>query len=143
MSGTVRVRISLAAGATLALGALGACFSEERSTTGLVPGIPCEVPLELINAGHAIVAMRDYVFYPDSISVPVGTTVSWVNCAPTTEDAHTTTSDVAGVWGSNLMSTGEFFSHEFTEAGVVFPYHCIPHQSIGMVGTVVVEQRTP
>lgn len=137
MSGIARARVALLAAVVLALAALGACFSEERATTGLTPGIPCEVPLELIDAGHAIVAMRDYVFYPDSISVPVGTTVSWVNCAPTTEDPHTTTSDT-GLWDSGFLSPGEFFSREFTQADV-FPYHCIPHQAIGMVGTVVVE----
>lgn len=138
MSGRVRARVGFVAGAALALAAAGACFSEKRESTGPDGSTPCVVPLSLIEAGHTIVAMRDYAFRPDTVRVPVGTTVSWVNCAPRSEDPHTTTSDT-GLWDSNLMSSGQFFSVEFTEAGV-YPFHCIPHQfTIGMDGAVVVE----
>lgn len=136
MSGILRLRIGLVAAPAIALAAL-ACFSEKGGTTQPMVSAPCEVPLSLIEAGHTVIAMRDYRFFPESIEVPVGATVSWVDCAPTTEDPHTTTSN-AGVWGSSFMSTGDVFSFEFTSPGT-FAYHCIPHRSIGMIGTVVVD----
>jgi len=56
------------------------------------------------------------------MSVPVGTTVRWVNRDPV---GHTVTPD-DGAWGSRLIGPGEVFEHTFSEPGE-YPYHCIPH----------------
>lgn len=137
MSRMLPARCGLAVATALGIGVLVACVSEKGGTTGPVASTLCEVPLSLIQAGHAVVAMREYRFLSDSIRVPVRTTVSWVNCAPTTEDPHTTTSN-ANVWDSGFMATGDVFSVEFATVGV-FAYHCIPHRAIGMTGVIVVE----
>ena len=70
----------------------------------------------------------------------MGTTVRWVwdndgmdhsttsgPCPPCTGD---------GLWDSGVMSTGQF-EYTFHTAGS-FPYFCIPHIDMNMVGEVVV-----
>ena len=84
---------------------------------------------------HYLIAIRDFTFRPDSLKVPVGATVSWVNCEDVGQEPHTTTSDNA-VWDSPELSPGNRFSHTFP-AGGTFPYHCTPHPF--MTGKVVVQ----
>ncbi|MDO8491761.1 MAG: cupredoxin family copper-binding protein, partial [Dehalococcoidia bacterium] len=71
-------------------------------------------------------------FSPASISVPVGTTVTWTNKDSV---AHTVTSD-SGVFNSGNLSTNKTFSYTFATAGT-FPYHCSLHTY--MKGTVTVQ----
>jgi len=123
----------------LAIGcaAVVACFSERGSGPSLNTAAECRVPVTVIDSMHVIVAMRDFAFHPDSIAVPPGGTVTWVNCEDVGVEPHTTTSDTTGIWDSSDLSPGARFSHRFPAVGV-FPYHCTPHRSIGMVGKVVV-----
>jgi len=101
-----------------------ACFSDR--TAGPVASLAdCQVPVTVIDSMHYLVAIRDFLYYPDSIAVPQGATVSWVNCEPTGTEPHTTTSD-APAWDSGEMFTGARFSHTFTTQGA-FPYHCTQH----------------
>ncbi len=117
--------------------AVVACFSERGS--GPVSGAAeCRVPVTVIDSMHYIIAIRDFAFHPDSIAVPVGATVTWVNCEDVGVEAHTTTSDTTGVWDSPLLIPGARFSRPFPTAGV-FPYHCTPHRDLGMVGKLVVQ----
>ena len=117
--------------------AVVACFSERGS--GPVTGpAECRVPVTVIDSMHFIVAMRDFAFHPDSIAVPPGATVTWVNCEDVGVEPHTTTSDTTGIWDSSDLPSGARFSHRFPAAGT-FPYHCTPHRSIGMVGQIVVQ----
>ncbi|MCK5576723.1 MAG: cupredoxin family copper-binding protein [Dehalococcoidales bacterium] len=76
--------------------------------------------------------IRDFSFQPMSITVPVGTTVTWTN-----RDSveHTTTSDTS-VWTSELLGLNESYSYTFNQPGV-FPYFCVPHPF--MRGAVIVE----
>jgi len=105
-------------------GILAGCFSDR--TAGPVASLAvCRVPVTVIDSMHYLVAIRDFLYYPDSIAVPQGATVSWVNCEPSGTEPHTTTSD-APAWDSGLMSTGARFSHTFPTPGV-FPYHCTQH----------------
>jgi len=123
------------------LGAVGcaialACFSERGS--GPVAGpAECRVPVSVIDSLHFIVAIRNFAFHPDSIAVPAGATVTWVNCEDVGQEPHTTTSDTMGVWSSGDMTAGDRFSHAFATPGA-FPYHCIPHASF-MRGKIVVQ----
>ncbi len=77
------------------------------------------------------VAIRGFAFQPNTITVPVGTTVRWTN-----QDSvsHTTTSNDR-VWDSGTLRQGQSFSFTFTKPGT-FPYFCAIHP--GMTGTVVV-----
>ena len=124
----------------IVFGALGcavalACFSERGS--GPVTGpAECRVPVTVIDSLHYIVAIRNFAFHPDSLAVPAGATVTWVNCEDVGQEPHTTTSDSAGVWGSADLTSGDRFSHTFATPGT-FPYHCIPHQTFMRAKLVV------
>lgn len=122
------------------IGALGcaialACFSERGSGPVVTGAAECRVPVTVIDSMHYIIAIRDFGFHPDSLAVPAGATVTWVNCEDVGQEPHTTTSDNA-VWSSPDLNPGARFSHTFPAAGG-FPYHCTPHPF--MLGKVVVQ----
>jgi plastocyanin len=82
------------------------------------------------------VAVEDFKFVPPCISVSAGSTVTWTN---TGMPMHTVTSDTGApaTFNSGALGTGGTFTFTFPSAGTV-NYHCIPHASIGMKGTVIV-----
>ena len=81
------------------------------------------------------VNMEDNHFEDADITVPVGTTVTWVQ---TGNHPHTTTS-YDGLWDSGIIpgGSGGSFSFTFAEPGT-YTYYCKPHESQGMVGSVTV-----
>lgn len=85
------------------------------------------------DSNTTLVTIQNSSFSPTSLTVKVGTQVTWRN-----NDGirHTVTSDSGGELDSPLLSTGNSYSHTFSTAGT-FPYHCTPHPF--MTGTVVVE----
>ena len=55
----------------------------------------------MVIRGDTLVAIRNFAFHPDSLKVPVGATVTWVNCETPPQEPHTTTSDnVPPIWDS-------------------------------------------
>jgi len=83
------------------------------------------------------VSMTNFVFTPKKAILTVGGTVRWTNNTPTTN--HTSTSDVPlSLWDSGTVPPGGSFNFVFT-AGGQYTYHCTFHQSLGMVGTVLVK----
>ncbi len=76
------------------------------------------------------VTIADFQFTPASLSVPLGTTVTWTNNGPT---AHTATDQ--GVFDSGVLQAGQKFSFTFNTAGT-FNYICTIHPS--MKGTITV-----
>ncbi len=80
--------------------------------------------------------VKDYRF--QDLTVPGGTTVTWVN-RDLEEHSSTSGSPAApdGRWDSKAISPGGSFSFTFTEAGS-FPYFCIHH--VNMKATVTVVQ---
>jgi plastocyanin len=116
--------------------ALIACFSERGAGPGPSGAAECRVPVTVIDSMHYIIAIRDFGFHPDSLSVPPGATVTWVNCEVFGVEPHTTTADAGVGWDSPELSPGNRFSHTFPDSGA-FGYHCTPHPF--MVGKVVVE----
>jgi plastocyanin len=122
--------ISAAIGCAAAL----ACFSERGSGPGNTSA-ECNVPVTVIDSMHYIIAIRDFTFRPDSLTVPPGATVTWVNCETPPQEPHTTTSD-STLWSSPELVPGARFSHTYPVAGG-FPYHCTPHDF--MTGKVVVQ----
>ena len=117
------MKAAIAALVGITIGAV-ACFSE-RSAGPVASLADCQVPVTVIDSMHYLVAIRDFLYYPDSIAVPQGATVSWVNCEPAGTEPHTATSD-APAFDSGEMSTGARFSHTFPTQGA-FPYHCTQH----------------
>jgi plastocyanin len=71
-------------------------------------------------------------YSPNPITVPVGTTVSWLNSDSTT---HTAVAN-GGAFASPNVAPNSRFNFTFTTAGS-FPYHCTIHPN--MVGTITVQ----
>ncbi len=81
-----------------------------------------------------------FQFIPMNVDITVGDTVEW----HWIDGAHTTTSDSTSgqnVWDSPLSSSFPVFSTVITTPGI-HHYHCIPHQSLGMVGTITASMPT-
>ncbi len=88
-------------------------------------------------------------FDPATVTIAKGGTVTWKNVSST---QHTSTDDPskavnksdaslpagAQPWDSGLLNPGQTFSHTFTVAGT-YKYFCIPHETLGMLGTVNVQ----
>jgi plastocyanin len=85
------------------------------------------------------VRMEDIFFDPANITVEPGTTVTWVQSG---NNPHTTTS-YDGLWDSGMIEggSGGTFSFTFEEPGT-YDYFCIPHEDLGMVGSVTVTGGT-
>ena len=85
------------------------------------------------------VRMEDNFFDQANITVEPGTTVTWVQSG---DNAHTTTS-YDGLWDSGMIEggSGGTFSFTFEEPGT-YDYYCIPHESMGMIGSVTVTGGT-
>jgi len=78
------------------------------------------------------VDMHNLQFSPTSLTVSVGTTVTWKN---TDNVQHSVTSD-SGLFDSGLFNPGGSYTHTFSTAGT-YPYHCTIHA--GMTGTITVQ----
>jgi plastocyanin len=77
------------------------------------------------------VTIANFAYDPATITVPVGTTITWTN---TDSVDHTVTADDRS-WDSGHIAQGQTFSRTFTTAGT-FPYFCTIHPN--MKGTVIV-----
>ena len=89
--------------------------------------------------GYRSYLTTEKAFQPETVTVPIGTTVSWdrhdeaTNISTTVQ--HTVSSDT-GLFHYELTSSEPVFIYTFTEAGV-FGYHCEFHDD--EAGTVIVE----
>ena len=96
------------------------------------PGVSVDVNIGT-QVGTANVGIVNYQYYPKTLTVKKGTTVTWTN-----EDAaaHTVTSIGANlILNSALFGENKTYSYTFNEVGT-FDYYCKPHPY--MKGTVVV-----
>src|SRR6266513_2662349 len=105
-----------------------------KTVSGLAFVIAMQFVLgERVIAATTNVSFGNFSFSPKSVTIKVGDTVVWTNAG----GSHTVTGDGSDPFcGNNAIPTS--CSHTFNTAGT-FPYHCIPHQSIGMTGTVIVQ----
>ena len=74
-------------------------------------------------------------FKADTIRVPVGSAVRWVNRDPV---AHTIAAD-EGEWQSPLVGPGETYTTRLEHEGT-FPYYCTLHPF--MKAVIIVESRS-
>jgi plastocyanin len=81
---------------------------------------------------QAAVSISNFAFVPATITVKVGTRVTWTNRQ--TGIQHTVTAN-NGSFASGDLSTGSSFSYVFTKPGT-YAYHCAIHPF--MTGTVIV-----
>jgi plastocyanin len=81
-------------------------------------------------------AILNYAYYPSSIKVPKGTTVTWVNMDFVQHSVTSGTQGApTGVFDSNPLSHMQSFSHTFNTPGT-YSYYCDLHSN--MNGTVQV-----
>ena len=78
------------------------------------------------------VQIDNFSFGPGTLTVPVGTTVTWTN----RDDIPHTVVSTDGVFKSKVLDTDEKFAYTFSKAGS-YPYFCSIHPK--MTGKVIVE----
>jgi plastocyanin len=78
------------------------------------------------------VKIDNFSFGPGTLTVPVGTTVTWTN----RDDIPHTVVSTEGAFKSKVLDTDEKFSFTFSKAGT-YPYFCSIHPK--MTGKVIVQ----
>ena len=79
------------------------------------------------------IKIDNFSFAPATLTVPVGTTVTWVN---QDDVPHNIRSSEGNILKSPVMDTDQKFSYTFTKAGT-YPYYCGIHPK--MTGKVLVQ----
>jgi plastocyanin len=83
-----------------------------------------------------------FTFQPANLVIEQGDYARWRNTG--TSFGHTTTSGnpcvANGLWASGLNPGGQF-TRQFLESPQSFPYFCVPHCGMGMIGQVTVTPR--
>jgi len=85
------------------------------------------------SGGGNEVKIDNFSFTPPSLTVPIGTKVTWTN---QDDVPHTVVSTEGKVLKSPVLDTDQKFSYTFTAAGT-YPYYCSVHPK--MTGKVVVQ----
>jgi plastocyanin len=98
----------------------------------LLLGSPSVAANDQPSAANAAVKIDNFVFGPQTLTVPVGATVTWTN----KDDIPHTAVSTDGVFKSKVMDTDEKFSYTFDKAGT-YSYFCSIHPK--MTGKVVVQ----
>ncbi|MGI8476692.1 MAG: cupredoxin domain-containing protein [Thermomicrobiales bacterium] len=104
------------------------------------------------SSGKTVEIDDELVFHPAKMTVKIGESVTWRNtgtgmvhtatCDPAkvVDPSHVARPDGADPWDSGLIQRGQSWTHAFTVPGE-YRYCCVPHESAGMVGTVVVTAK--
>jgi plastocyanin len=102
----------------------------------LTQGAPKQQALQASAAaaqsGTSEVKIDNFSFGPGTLTVAVGTTVTWTN----RDDIPHTVVSTEGVFKSKVLDTDERFSFTFSKAGS-YPYFCSIHPK--MTGKVIVQ----
>jgi plastocyanin len=109
---------------------LGSLLNGGKTTTS-------GTPVKHIKATHTppspnSVSITKKDFVPNSLTVKVGTTVTWSNSSGA---AQSVTSDTANVFDSGSLDAGATYTFTFSQAGT-FPYHS--STTPALTGTIVV-----
>jgi plastocyanin len=129
MKQVIRLRWSIAASIAIASVILLASAS---SQTKLQNGSGKVVQAAAGTDAAPQVIIDNYAFSPATLTVKVGTTVTFINHD---DDAHTVDS-TQGKFKSATMNKGDKFEFRFTEAGE-YPFYCRFHPK--MTGKVIVQ----
>ena len=115
--------LRLAMAAALLAVTLAACSGSETATTTQTPTVTSSDDYQVV--------IESFAFTPAELTVPVGSTVTWVNRHPAN---HNVVAD-DGTFASPLFGQGQTYSYTFTGPGE-YPYLCSIHPS--MRGTIIV-----
>ena len=133
-----RTRTAAAVIALLAVAAIvAACSGDKQATqpTQTIEQCIAAIAPPIPGTTQQVIAMRNFAYAPDSITIAAGTTVTWANCEPPAIDSHTATARDAS-WHSGFLAPGAKYSRVFGEPGR-FEYFCEPHPF--MHGVIIVE----
>lgn len=89
-------------------------------------------------SNHVTVKVTNFFFQPQELTVPVGTTVEWVD----ETGRHSVLSDQSS-FKSEALAVGDRFIHQFNQPGQ-FPYYCEFHGDKGgelMSGVIIVVEK--
>ena len=120
------------------LGMLGFALSAASIVVALVAGevlvavLTRTVRTTPASAAMPQIAIASFKFAPATVTVPVGTTVTWVN---RDDELHTVTAD-DGRLSSRGLKHDDQFSYRFIESGT-YAYHCALHPR--MTARIIVE----
>jgi plastocyanin len=110
-----------------------ACSSGSKSGGASSPASPATTASGgAPGAGGSTVEIKDFMFMPTTLTVAVGTTVTW-KFDDTTD--HTVAAD-DNSFTSPALGNGKTYTHAFATAGTV-KYHCSIHPF--MTGTIIVK----
>src|SRR5215470_12426445 len=98
----------------------------------LVVAVPARTQAASDQGQAADVKIDNFSFTPQTLTVAVGTTVTWTN----RDDIPHTVVSTEGVFKSKVRDTDEKFFFTFSKAGT-YPYFCSIHPK--MTGKVVVQ----
>jgi FtsP/CotA-like multicopper oxidase with cupredoxin domain/plastocyanin len=93
-----------------------------------------ETPAAAADGDVMVIEMVDDRFEPVTFTVPLGTTVDWVNHG---RNWHSIAA-YDGSFESGRIEPGEHFVHQFTQVGE-FKYICKHHGMQGMIGSITVQ----
>ena len=118
--------------ATLAIAAVVAAWGCASTSTGSKSAVIVKAPKP---SSPEEIVIYEYKYVPSTLTVPVGTTVTWVNydVAPHTATYRSFTDEA---FDTGNMTANALYRHKFRTAGT-YGYICVYHQ--GMRGTVVVQ----
>ena len=107
-----------------------AATSDARPAGG-IPQVAGTPAAPAVSAAPNQVTIDNFTFTPQTLTVPVGTTVTWVN----RDDVPHSATSTDKRFNSGLLDTDEKFSFTFTAAGE-YPYFCGIHPH--MTGKIIV-----
>jgi plastocyanin len=113
-----------------------------RIGPGLLVAAALAVPANAPAATWEVVMGSDDLFHPELLTIALGDSVYWTN---EDLDNHTATSGSSctpdGRFDSGDVGPGQSWGYLFDEVGT-FPYYCLYHCVMGMVGTITVQEGT-
>lgn len=115
-------------------GFMGMAVAHDMSDMGGMASMAAPPATQLAAAEPDAVMIGNFAFGPQSVTVAVGTTVTWTN---RDDELHTVVSaDDPKLFKSGPLDTGDHFAFTFAKPGT-YRYYCSIHPH--MVGTVVVK----
>ena len=100
------------------------------------PGLRLETSAHAAEAAPAVIKIDNFTFAPATLTVPVGTTVTWVN----EDDIPHAIAEKNRSFKSKTLDTDDKFTYTFATPGS-FDYFCSIHPH--MVGRIVVQPGNP
>ncbi len=116
--------------------------TETESPTTVAPTTPVPTPTAAPTPSlppAVAIPIQNFGFNPQTVTVPVGTTVTWTNYDTVQHqisNSATTTIGPGLLFASPILGKGDSYSYTFTTAGA-FQYYCVVHPY--MIGTIFVK----